>query len=75
MADKPGIVLFQQHPVFSHPCLCERNIFLLFLYILAYIKYMTFFLTDKKALYLVNTAQNGAQIYDMVANSSAEKKT
>nr|CAD7570028.1 unnamed protein product [Timema californicum] len=29
---------------------------------------------DKKALYLVNTSQNGAQIYDLVATSSAERK-
>ncbi|KAJ9582237.1 hypothetical protein L9F63_003366, partial [Diploptera punctata] len=30
---------------------------------------------DKKALYLVNTSHNGAQIYDLVATSSAERKT
>ncbi|XP_046676809.1 rho guanine nucleotide exchange factor 11-like isoform X3 [Homalodisca vitripennis] len=29
---------------------------------------------DKKALFLVNTAQNGAQIYDLVATSSSEKR-
>lgn len=29
---------------------------------------------DKKALYLVNTSHNGAQIYDLVASSSAERK-
>ncbi|XP_073986570.1 rho guanine nucleotide exchange factor 2 isoform X3 [Rhodnius prolixus] len=29
---------------------------------------------DKKALFLVNTSQNGAQIYDLVANSSSEKR-
>jgi len=40
VADKPGIVLLQQLPVFSRPCLCERHSFLLFLNILAYIKYM-----------------------------------
>ncbi|XP_069677128.1 rho guanine nucleotide exchange factor 12 isoform X3 [Periplaneta americana] len=30
---------------------------------------------DKKALYLVNTSHNGAQIYDLVATSSSERKT
>ncbi|XP_063236975.1 rho guanine nucleotide exchange factor 11-like isoform X2 [Bacillus rossius redtenbacheri] len=30
---------------------------------------------DKKALYLVNTSTNGAQIYDLVATSSSERKT
>ncbi|KAJ8683003.1 hypothetical protein QAD02_018795 [Eretmocerus hayati] len=29
---------------------------------------------DKNSLYLVNTAQNGAQIYDLVASSSEERK-
>ncbi|XP_066992612.2 rho guanine nucleotide exchange factor 12 isoform X3 [Anabrus simplex] len=29
---------------------------------------------DKKALYLVNTSQNGAQIYDLVATTSSERK-
>lgn len=29
---------------------------------------------DKKALYLVNTSHNGAQIYDLVASSSSERK-
>jgi len=41
MADKPGIVLLQRHPVFAHPCVCETSSFLLFLNILTYIKYMT----------------------------------
>nr|XP_018910906.1 PREDICTED: rho guanine nucleotide exchange factor 11 isoform X3 [Bemisia tabaci] len=30
---------------------------------------------DKKALYLVNTSHNNAQIYDLVASSSSERKT
>ncbi|XP_023714771.1 rho guanine nucleotide exchange factor 12 isoform X5 [Cryptotermes secundus] len=30
---------------------------------------------DEKALYLVNTSHNGAQIYDLVATSSSERKT
>ncbi|XP_054285231.1 rho guanine nucleotide exchange factor 12 [Macrosteles quadrilineatus] len=29
---------------------------------------------DKKALFLVNTAQSGAQIYDLVASSNSEKR-
>uniref|UniRef100_A0A1B6C0U4 Rho guanine nucleotide exchange factor 12 n=1 Tax=Clastoptera arizonana TaxID=38151 RepID=A0A1B6C0U4_9HEMI len=29
---------------------------------------------DKKALFLVNTSQNGAQIYDLVATSTSEKR-
>ena len=35
---------------------------------------MIFFLTDKLALYLVNTSPTGAQIYDLVAVSISERK-
>lgn len=36
--------------------------------------YFILLFIDKKALFLVNTSQNGAQIYDFVANSYADKR-
>ena len=59
---------FNELQTFFSCCLCTyRNIHLdLFMWI--------FFYLDKKALYLVNTSHNGAQIYDLVAASSSERK-
>lgn len=36
---------------------------------------MYIFTLDKKAMFLVNTSQAGAQIYDLVTTSSNERKT
>merc|ERR1712203_495258 len=42
------------------------------------IKYSTMLVrpvaTDKRAFYLLNTTQNGPQIYELVANSSADRQ-
>ena len=76
------IILF--FSLVSNQYFCHQNInleniclylffLLLLLLLVRFLKFSLSFVTDKRAFYLLNTTQNGPQIYELVASSTADR--